>query len=441
MLRQAITMMEKGSSPFRPSDYVKITIFGFALTALWQSLHTIILPLRILDFVPESQKNTSLSLLTLSGLLLAMFVQPLAGAVSDRSDFKWGRRKPYMVLGAFLAIVLIPGFGYAGGYAAVFLVYCLLQLSVNIAQGPYQAFIPELVPADKRGRASGVKGLLEITGGLSLVYVSSIFMDRYNAGMGGNNLWIVLGILMALVFITMAATVLLVREPRVAPTAQRTPLMETIYCTFRKEIWSNRGFGWFLLSRLLVFMAFTTIQQFALYYFKDVIGVSDPAGATFRFAVIAVVAMLAVVWPAGYLSDRIGRRLFTAVAGLLGAVGIAVIALLQDYNSVLWAAGIIGASMGMFNSSNWALATDFAPEGEEARYLGVANMATAGGAVLARVIGPGIDFFNARNPLSGYNFMLMMCLTYFIVGAALVWKVKRPAQPNQGMARSNTEPR
>ena len=418
-------MIDRNAAPFRRLDYLKITLFGFALTALWQSLHTIVLPLRILDFVPESQKNTSLSLLTLSGLLLAMFVQPLAGAVSDRSRFSRGRRRPYLVLGAFLALVLIPGFGYAGGYAAVFLVYCLLQLSINIAQGPYQAFIPELVPDHKRGRASGVKGLLEITGGISLVYVASVFMDRYSAGLGAHYLWLVLGILMVVVFITATATVLLVKEPRVSAPPPRTPLMETIYCTFRKDIWTNRGFVWFLLSRLLVFMAFTTIQQFALYYLQDVIGVADPAVATFRFAAIAVVAMLAVVWPAGYLSDLIGRRLFTASAGLLGAVGIAVIALSQEYNSVLWAAGIIGASMGMFNSSNWALATDFAPKGEEARYLGVANMATAGGAVLARVIGPGIDFFNARDPLSGYTFMLMMCLAYFLIGAALVWKIRR----------------
>jgi Na+/melibiose symporter-like transporter len=418
-------MIEQSSQPFRRLDYVKITFFGFALTALWQSLHTITLPMRLLDFVPESQKNTSLSLLTLSGLLLAMFIQPLAGAISDRSRFSWGRRRPYILVGGLIAVLLIPGFGYASSYAAVFAVYCLLQFSINIAQGPYQAFIPELVPADKRGRASGVKGLLEITGGMLLIYISSILMDRYSAGGGSHYLWLVLGILMVVVFAALLATVFLVREPRLTIERSREPLLETVYCTFRKDIWSNRGFVWFLLSRLLVFMAFTTIQQFALYFLKDVIGVTDPAVATFRFALVAVAGMLVVVWPAGYLSDRMGRRLFTAAAALLGAVGIAVIALSHEYGPVLWAAGLLGISMGMFNSSNWALATDFAPKGEEARYLGVANMATAGGAVLARVIGPGIDFFNSRDPLSGYDFMLLMCLIYFVVGAALVLKIKR----------------
>jgi Na+/melibiose symporter-like transporter len=135
-------MPNENTTYFRRRDYVKITLFGFALTALWQSLHSIILPLRLLDFVAESQKNTYLGLLTLSGLFLAMFVQPLAGAVSDRSSFKWGRRRPYILIGGILALLFIPGIGIAGSYAAVFIVYCLLQIATNIAQGPYQAFIP-----------------------------------------------------------------------------------------------------------------------------------------------------------------------------------------------------------------------------------------------------------------------------------------------------------
>jgi Na+/melibiose symporter-like transporter len=413
------------SKPFRRLDYVKITLFGFALTALWQSLHTITLPVLLLDFVPESQKNTYLGLLTLSGLLLAMFVQPFAGAVSDNSDLKWGRRRPFILAGGIIALLLIPGFGFAGSYAAIFAVYCLLQIATNIAQGPYQAFIPELVPADKHGRASGVKGLLEIIGGLMLVYLSSIFMDRYSAGEGSYLLWLVLGILMIVIFGALAATVLIVREPLVDISRPKTPVLATLSHTFRKDIWKNHSFVWFLLSRLLVYMAFTTIQQFALYYFKDVIGVAEPAQATFRFSVIAVAGMLIVVWPAGYLSDRIGRKSLTAASGLLGAIGIAVIALSPEYGTILWAAGIIGIAMGIFNSTNWALATDFTPKTEEARYLGVANMATAGGAVLARVIGPAIDFFNSRNALSGYNFMLLVCLAYFLIGSALVFKIKR----------------
>jgi MFS family permease len=182
---------------------------------------------------------------------------------------------------------------------------------------------------------------------------------------------------------------------------------------------------WFLVSRLLVFMAFTTLQQFALYYLRDVIGVADPASATARFTILAVVGMLIVVWPAGYLSDRIGRKPIIFTSGILGALGVGIIALSQQYSTILWAAGLIGIAIGAFNSANWALATDLVKKGEEARYLAIANMATTGGAALARVIGPAIDYFNSRSTNLGYDFMLLVCLVYFIVGSLLILKIKR----------------
>ena len=141
-----------------------------------------------------------------------MAVQPIAGAISDRSSFKWGRRRPYILIGGIIALLVLPGIGLAGSFAAIFAVYCLLQVATNTAQGPYQAFIPECVPENKHGVASGVKALLEVVGGVSLVYLASIFMDRYSAGEGSRWLWLVLGILAAVLLAAMIATVVLVKE-------------------------------------------------------------------------------------------------------------------------------------------------------------------------------------------------------------------------------------
>jgi len=266
-----------GSRAFRRADYVKITVFGFALTALWQSLHTIILPLRLLDFVAEAQKNTYLGILTFTGLLLAMAIQPIAGAISDRSRFRQGRRRPYILFGTIAALIFLPGIGALGSYATIFATYCLLQVSTNIAQGPYQAFIPDLVPENKRGLASGVKGLLEILGGVALIYLSGILMDRYSSGDDSQWLWLILGVLAIILLGTMAATVLTVKEMP-ATGGTRISLLVTLRQTFKIDVRANRNFIWFLVSRLLIFMAFATIQQFALYFLKDVIGGGWHAG-------------------------------------------------------------------------------------------------------------------------------------------------------------------
>ena len=113
--------------------------------------------------------------------------------------------------------------------------------------------------------------------------------------------------------------------------------------------------------------------------------------------------MLAAAYPAGRLSDRVGRRPIVVASGFLGALGIALIFLFQhNYMLIVLFGGLVGISFGAFMSTNWALATDLVVKGEEARYLGLVNLATAGGAALARYIGPVIVHFNAYSPGLGY---------------------------------------
>jgi Na+/melibiose symporter-like transporter len=413
------------NSAFRKADYIKITIFGFALSALWGSLHTIVIPTRLLDFVAESEKSTYLGLLTFVGLILAMIVQPIAGTLSDRSGFGRGRRRPYILVGATLVILLLSGIGWCVSYATIFLVYCLLQISSNTAQGPYQAFIPDLVPGGRRGVASGVKSFLEIGGGVALIYPIAIFMDRYSAGEGSSWLWLSLIIPGLVLLGVMIATILMVKERAGAGGAQ-LPLLPALLKSFKIDVKANHDFVWFLISRLFIIMAFTTIQTFALYFLMDVVGVPDPATATAKFSIVAVAGMLVIAYPAGRLSDRIGRRPITIAAGLLGALGIGLIALFQQsYMHIIFCGGLVGIAFGAFMSSNWALATDLVAKGEEARYLGLTNLATAGGAALARLIGPVIDFFNAQSPNLGYTVMLLACFIYFLVGSFLIMKIKR----------------
>jgi len=204
------------------------------------------------------------------------------------------------------------------------------------------------------------------------------------------------------------------------------PLFSTIYKSFKIDVRAHRDFIWFIVSRLFIMMAFTTLQTFALYFLMDVVGVPDPAAATARFSIVAIAGMLIVAYPAGRLSDRIGRRPIALTAGLLGAVGIALIFLSQhDFTLIMLCGGLVGISFGAFMSSNWALAIDLAPKGEEARYLGLTNLATAGGAALARLIGPVIDYCNGFSPNLGYSVMLLACFIYFIVGSMLILKIRR----------------
>ncbi len=409
---------------FGRADYIKITIYGFALAALWSSLHSIVLPLRLLDLVPEAEKNARLGWLTFTGLLLAMIVQPVAGAISDRSGFRWGRRRPYILIGSLIGILLLPGIGLFHSYIILFIIYCLLQMSTNTAQGPYQAFIPDLVPQDRKGLASGIKSLLEIIGGIAVVRLIGYFMGNYTPDEGALWLWLVLVVLAAVLLGAMLATLIMVKEPSDHAGTARLPIWKVLARSFRLDVRADRDFIIFVVSRLLIFMALATIQTFALFYLKDVIGLANPATATADLLIAAGVGMLLAVYPAGRLSDRIGRRPVVISSGLLGASGILVIFWASSYSMVIFGGVIIGITTGAFMSSNWALATDLVPGGEGARYLGLTNMATAGGAALSRLIGPVIDYFNRYGAGMGYQVMLGACFAYFVVGSLLLLLIK-----------------
>lgn len=404
-------------------DYFKITVLSLGLAALSQSSHAILLPLRVLDFAGEAGKNTALAAVTFTGLVLAMLSQPVAAAFSDSTSSRWGRRKPFVIAGGVAVLVLIPGIGLAGSFAGLFLFYCLIQLAANTAQGPYQAYLPELVPLDRRGYASSFKSLMELLGGAVGIFIIGRLMSGYNIA-NQSGLWESLAVLSLIIASILTYLWLRLKE---VPAAGPLPPFRNPLLAYRFSLKDNPSFGWFLGSRLFVFMASATLQTFALFYLRDVIGVKNPASSVAAFIIVAGVSMGLAIFPAGYLADRYGKIWLSQAAVIMGAGGVVLLMLSPSSITIMIAAGTTGYAIGTFSVANWALATELVLKGEEARYLAIANMATAGGAALARLIGPAIDHFNRVETNLGYQIMLGACLFYFFLGGLLIKKARTPA--------------
>jgi len=65
------------------SQLLVLNTYWIGLSFMWSALHPIVLPAVILNYVPDEKKNTYLGLLTFAGLIIAMVVQPISGALSD----------------------------------------------------------------------------------------------------------------------------------------------------------------------------------------------------------------------------------------------------------------------------------------------------------------------------------------------------------------------
>jgi len=183
----------------------------------------LLLPALVLVFMPPEKKNTSTALVYVTGLAVAMFIQPVMGMLSDRSTSKMGRRRPFIIVGALLNILFLgvmgaslwfkssplnaflqSSFGITASLAVLLLGIILLQFSSNISQAGQQGLIPDIVPEQQRGRASGIKSVMEMVPA-ALVLLISPLIDR-------QKFWLVILILMLSFLVTMLITVAGTRE-------------------------------------------------------------------------------------------------------------------------------------------------------------------------------------------------------------------------------------
>ena len=400
-------------------DYVSMNVYWFGLSFMWNGLHPIVLPALLLRFVPESLKNTYLGGLTFAGLLLAMIVQPLAGALSDRFHLRWGRRRPWILAGTLLSLLFLAGMALAGGFWVLLAAYTLLQIASNGAHGPAQGLIPDLVSEERHGLAAGIKNLFDMGG---LVVVSLV------AGklMSGGNLGLAFAIIGGVLASCAAVTILATPEPP-TPACDEPAAGYSLRDLLHVDFESHTDYVRLIVSRFFILLGIYAVQSFAQYYIRDRLGIPNAAEVTGNLLATIGIALTVLVFPAGMLSDRLGRRGLNVFAGGLAAAGLLLLILVRSVSSLYFFGGLIGAATGIFVSVNWALATDLIPKSEAGKYLGLSNLATAGAGAAGRLAGPLIDLFNGLRPGSylGYPVLFALASASALLGTLLLLRVRK----------------
>ncbi len=412
----------------RHRDYVAMNVYWFGLSFLWNGLHPIVLPILLLGFVPESLKNTYLGGMTFTGLIIAMAIQPLAGALSDRTRSRWGRRRPWILAGTLCSLVILAAMGVSGSFWMLLVTYLLLQLASNTAHGPAQGLIPDLVPSEQRGLASGLKNLFEMAG----VVVTSLVAGQL---IGQGNLVLPFAIIAAVLAASAAVTLLTTPEP--PATGGDLPARgDSLRSLLRMDLRRYPDYGWLIASRLLILLGIYAVQSFVLYYIRDWLGLPDAAQVTGNLMAAIGVALVLLVFPAGLLSDRVGRRRLNLLAGAIASAGILMLVLVKSVASLYAFGAVIGMATGTFLSVNWALATDLIPPEEAGKYLGLSNLATAGAGAVSRLGGPLIDGVNALQPGAywGYPLLFVLASASTLLGTLLLLHI-RPGRRNSARAQ------
>jgi MFS family permease len=396
-----------------------------AMSAYWLGLSSIFAGLSAilsgrLEFtglVAKGEAGRALLVTTIGGAIIAVLVQPTIGSISDYTTSRWGRRKPYILIGSLLDVAFLVGIAASNDLLSIAAFITLLQFSSNFAQGPFQGYVPDLVPAKQVGLASALVGLFQILGNITGFAIGAIAIAtrQYEIGL------IALGLVE---LVTMLAVVTGVREGR-TPKAREGRSWPSIAAeAWASDILRERSFLWLVGSRLAILMAGSVLVSLATFYLARSQGLSEAETGGAYLVLVALIGLgtLVSVVPSARISDRIGRKKVIYASCAVGATGVAIVALAPVMPIAYIGAAAYGISAGIFLAVDWALMTDIIPKASSGRYMGMSNVATASSGVLAIAVGGTLmDLVGGPAELGiGPRAALTMAVFLFALGALLL---------------------
>jgi MFS family permease len=401
-----------------------ISIYWLGLSCIFAGLVALLTGrLEFEQMVPPGTEGTALVRMTILGSLIAAVLQPTVGAISDYTTSLWGRRKPYIFIGSILDVAFLVGIAMSNTVVVLAALFLLLQASSNFAQGPFQGYVPDLVPEPQVGLASALLGIFQTLGILTGSVVAAVGVALHQYAIAT----VALGLIE---LATMLVVVIRVQEGRAAKSRGGRSWGRIALSAWGTDILRERSFLWLVGSRFFFLMAGSVLFSLALFYIARSHGLGErDAGATYAAVVgLGVAATVIAIIPSARLSDRIGRKPVIWAACILGAIAMAILVVAPTVPVAIVGAVVYGIASGTFLAVDWALMTDIIPKASSGRYMGLGNVATATSGIVALAIG-GVVMDIVGGPEkagSGPRAALVVAIVAYVIAAILLVPVLEP---------------
>ncbi|MBT1170065.1 MFS transporter [Bifidobacterium sp. SO4] len=339
----------------------------------------------------------------------------LFGTLSDRSRSKWGRRTPFIVLGAILGGVTLFLTGMVTNPVAITIIYCLCMFGLNAMIAPLVAMISDRIPMNVRGTMSAFFGAGQTCGAPIGTLIGSAFILKPFPG------FILAGVLMFLGGIV--AVIIVPKESSADFLPKDEGKASDVLRSFIPPKFSTaHDFYKAFAGRICMLLSYQMITVYQLLIFQKYIGLDDTAAgaAMATMSVITMVVSLGGSVVAGPISDLIGRRKIPVVAAsVLFAIGMAMPWIMPTTLGMFLYAGIAGLGYGVYSSVDQALNVDVLPNKEEAgKDLGVLNLATT----LGQMLGPVL--MSVITMTLGYAAAFPISIVFALLGCVFIMMIK-----------------
>ncbi|MEV0599885.1 MFS transporter [Streptomyces sp. NPDC050315] len=397
-----------------------VATMGLARCGLYLAILTPVyssLAIKVRSLVPEQDVVSTLALVSSLGAVAAFLANPVFGRISDRTTGRFGRRRPWLVVGALGMTAGLAAIATAQSVAVVAIAWFVAQIFANAALAAHVASIADQVPSTQRGKVTGLMGVVQNVGILGAAYAAQLFGDR-----------------MVLFFMVPAAvglvlTVLYAIALPDKPLVKRPPSeggLRMVLKTFWVSPRQYPDFAWTFISRFLIMLATPMFTTFRLFYLEEDLNLTqaDAVSVMATGVLVYTLALIVAAQVAGWLSDRLRRRkAFVGLSSLVFGIGMALLVTADSATGFYVAEVVLGIGFGVYTGVDLALVIDVLPNPDDAaKDLGVFNIANAAPQTMAPAVGALLV-----NTGGGHNYSLLLgtAAVLCVLGALAIVPIKK----------------
>ena len=357
-------------------NYKRTFFIGLAfmsICAFWQ-LYDYVVPY-ILQYtfkLPESITGAVMA----ADNLLALFLLPLFGSLSDKVNTRLGRRTPFILVGtaaAVILMILVPLADWTHDLPLFVVSLALLLLAMASYRSPAVALMPDLTPKPLRSGANAVINLMGALGGIFTYLIIIVMLPKVDIVTGDKAQSYIptFGVVAAFMAAAVIIFLLTIRERKLADAMPPEEAEEEKTDTgVRLSPEVRRSLIFILLSVAMWYIAYNAISSAYSRYVLEVWGISEGTGATMMLVATAVTTASYI--PVGIISARIGRKKMI----LLGVTAMTLAYLSAFFfTSYHFAAYIVMAVIGIgwaaINVNSYPMVVEMSTGADVGRYTGI----------------------------------------------------------------------
>jgi Na+/melibiose symporter-like transporter len=350
-------------------NYRRTFFIGLAfmsICAFWQ-LYDGIIPLMLENTFGLGETVTGV-IMALDNIL-ALFMLPLFGALSDKIKTPFGRRIPFIAAGTFLSVIFmifIPIANERANFILFFVSLGTVLLSMGVYRSPAVALMPDLTPKHQRSKANAVINLMGALGG-----VYALIMIKLTVG-EDNNYFTVYLTIAALMVVAVVLLILTVNEKKLAAEMPPEPEDEPQEKGEKKQPLPKPVLKSLVLLLISVFLWFTAYNAVTTAYSRYVQNVWGKTGGAFAGSVLVgtIAAVLSYI-PIGFISGAIGRKKVILGGIILMTVSYIMAATFKEYNWLMFVMLIlIGIGWAAINVNSYPMVVEMSRSSDIGRYTG-----------------------------------------------------------------------